>query len=74
MSRVLLVDLDAAEVTKRCASDEVGISTLEPLTSGGVRLVCNSSYGAALMTRKLKGHLIEGEVTRERHRPAKPLW
>jgi hypothetical protein len=26
------------------------------------------------MTRKLKPHLIAGEVVRERHRPTKPLW
>lgn len=74
MSRVLLVALAADEVTSRCAADDVGVSVIEPLASGGVRLVCKSGYGAALMARKLKGHLINGEVTRERHRPAKPLW
>jgi hypothetical protein len=36
--------------------------------------VCNSSEGAETMTRKLKAHLIKGDIVRERHRPATPLW
>lgn len=74
MSRVLLLALSEKQVTERCAAEDVGISALETLASGGVRLVCNSSYGAAQMTRKLKPHLIEGEITRQRIRPVKPLW
>jgi hypothetical protein len=74
MSRVLLVALEEAQVIARCAAEKVGISAIEPLTTGGVRLVCMSGHGAASMTRKLKGHLISGEVVRERHRPRTPLW
>lgn len=74
MSRVLLVNLDEGEVVAKCLSEKVGISAIERLPSGGVRLVCNSSGGAVTMERKLKGHLIKGEVVRERHRPARPLW
>jgi hypothetical protein len=74
MSRVVLLNLEQAAVTTRCKSEKVGISTIEPLVSGGVRLVCSSSVGAATIRRKLKAHLIQGEVTRERHRPVKPLW
>jgi len=74
MSRVLLVGLTEAQVKEQCSAADVGISALETLASGGVRLVCMSSYGAAQMARKFKAHLIEGEVTRERHRPIKPLW
>jgi hypothetical protein len=33
-----------------------------------------SSDGAALMRRKLKADLIREDVTRERFRPAAPLW
>jgi hypothetical protein len=47
---------------------------IEPLPAGGVRLVCMSSVGAARIRRKLKANLIAGEVTRERHRPVRPLW
>jgi hypothetical protein len=74
MSRVLLVALEEGQVVASCRAEKVGISTIEPLQSGGVRLVCNSMDGAARMARKFKPHLIEGVVTRERHRPATPLW
>jgi hypothetical protein len=74
MSRVLLVDLDEGRVVAACLKENVGISSIERLASGGVRLVCMSSDGAAQMTRKFKPHLIDGIATRERHRPATPLW
>jgi hypothetical protein len=74
MSRVLFVTLDEREVTAKCLAEKVGISAIERLPAGGVRLVCMSSDGAALMTRKLKAHLLKEEATRERHRPVRPLW
>jgi hypothetical protein len=33
-----------------------------------------SSDGASQMKRKLKSHLIAGEVTRSAFRPSSPLW
>lgn len=74
MSRALLVNLNEGEVVAKCLAENVGISVIERLASGGVRLVCKSSEGAGTMTRKLKAHLIKGDVVRERHRPSKPLW
>lgn len=74
MSRVLLVSLNQARVTERCAAAKVGVSVIEPLSSGGVRLVCMSSEGATRMRSTLKAHLIEGAVIRERFRPVTPLW
>jgi hypothetical protein len=74
LSRVLFVALDEGQVVARCLAEKVGISAIERLPAGGVRLVCMSGDGAAVMTRKLKGHLITDEVTRERHRPTSPLW
>ena len=74
MSRVLLLSLTEGQVVKACEAEEVLISTIEPLLSGGVRLVCQSGHGAALMTRKLKAHLIDGVAVRTRHRPATPRW
>ena len=74
MSRVLLVALDEGQVVAKCLAENVSISVIEPLISGGVRLVCSSSDGAVRMARKLKPHLIDGVVTRERHRPSTPLW
>lgn len=74
MSRVLFVGLDEGQVIARCLAEKVGISAIERLPGGGVRLVCMSSEGAARMARKLKPHLVDVTVTRERHRPATPLW
>lgn len=74
MSRVLHLDLDEGVVEIRCLSENVGVSAIERLPSGGVRLVCKSSEGAVLIRKKLKKYLIAGDVTRERHRPVKPLW
>jgi len=74
VSRVIHLNLDEGVVVIRCMSENVGISAIERLTSGGVRLVCTSSEGAAIIRRKLKSYLIKGDVTRERHRPVNPLW
>jgi hypothetical protein len=74
VSRALLINLNEGQVIAKCLEEKVGISAIERLSSGGVRLVCNSSEGAGTMMRKLKSHLINGEVVRERHRPITPLW
>ena len=69
MSRVLFVALGEKEIVSRCNAADVGISALERLPRGGVRLVCMSSDGAALMSRKFKSNLIRGEIVREAYRP-----
>lgn len=69
MSRIVHLSLDEGVVVIRCLSEKVGISAIERLPAGGVRLVCMSGEGAALIRRKLKRYLIEGEVRREPHRP-----
>jgi hypothetical protein len=66
MSRVLLVNQSEEAVTKACARFDVAISVIEPLESGGVRLVCVATDGAALMRRKLRAKLIDGPVIRSR--------
>lgn len=74
MSRVMFVSLDEGQVVASCLAEKVGISDIERLPSGGVRLVCMSSDGAATMTRKLKRYVIAGDVQRQSHRPASRLW
>ena len=74
MSRVLFIALDEGQVVAHCLSQKVGISAIERLPDGGVRLVCMSSDGAVLIGRKLKRHVFDDTVTRERHRPPTPLW
>ena len=74
MSRVLLVDLEEGQVVAKCLAEKVGISAIERLPAGGVRLVCMSSDGAATMTRKFKSQLIKTPVVRAASRPSTPLW
>ncbi|URD60416.1 hypothetical protein M8312_11580 [Sphingomonas sp. KRR8] len=70
MSRALFVNLSEDQVIAKCAAEQVGISALEKLPDGGVRVVCMSSDGAATMTRKFKSSLISGTTRREPFRPA----
>jgi hypothetical protein len=74
VSRAINLDLEEGQVVARCLAEKVGISTIERLPSGGVRLVCMSVDGAQLIRRKLKAHLLETDQVRQRHRPATPLW
>jgi hypothetical protein len=74
LSRAMNLNMTLAEATAKCRSEDVGISAIEPLASGGVRLVCMSSDGADTIRSKLKSKVIAGDVVRERHRPARPLW
>jgi ABC-type transporter Mla MlaB component len=74
MSREILLSMTEAQVLAKCQAANVGVSTIEKLDSGGVRLVCMSTAGAELLRKTLKAHLIAGEVTRERHRPRHSTW
>ena len=74
MSREIFVTLDESDVISRCQAEKVGISAIEKLPAGGTRLVCMSGHGASVMTRKFKAHLIKETVTRQKHRPTRPLW
>jgi len=74
MSRVLFVSLDEGTVVSRCLASNVGISAIEHLPAGGVRLVCMSTDGADAMRKKLKSHLIKTEATRAAYRPSSPTW
>jgi len=66
--------MTVAQVDRHCRQHGVAISALEALPDGGTRLVCMSNYGAAQIRAKLAARIIEGQVRRERFRPAKPLW
>jgi len=74
MSRAMLLSLDEGEVISQCLKAQVGVSAIEGLVGGGVRLVCRSTAGAEIIRETLKKHLIHSEAVRERHRPRTPLW
>lgn len=64
MSRALNLSIEMAETTSLCEKHGIRISTIEPLDSGGTRIVLMSSEGAVKLTRIAKAHLINGPVTR----------
>ena len=75
MSRTIFLDMDEGKVVASCLKEKVGVSAIERLPGGGVRLVCKSGGGAERMKSALKSHLLKEEnVARERHRPRTPLW
>jgi hypothetical protein len=63
-SRVLHVDATPDIVAQLCAQHGLGISTIEPLQSGGTRVVLNSSDSAENLRRRMKNKLIDGRVVR----------
>jgi hypothetical protein len=73
VSRVILLSLAEKQVRAHCSNNDVGLSAIEALRDGGVRLVCMSAQGAELIREKLKKHLIEGDAVRERYRPRTPM-
>ena len=74
MTRAILLSLNEGQVIAQCLKAKVGVSAIEGLVGGGVRLVCRSTVGAEIIRDTLKKHLIHGEAVRERHRPPTPLW
>jgi len=74
MSRTVQLSLNEKEVIARCLKENVGVSAIESLPSGGVRLVCMSSNGAERIRTIFRTKLIEGEVARQPHRPKGAFW
>jgi hypothetical protein len=64
MSRVINLKMSEAEARHRCDTRQVGVSALEKLPDGGVRLVCMSSEGAETIRKRLKANIIKGDVRR----------
>lgn len=70
MSRAMNISLPEDEVKRLCLLQGVSISAIEPLQSGGTRLVCTSGSGAEEMRLRLRDHLIDGNLLRYRfYRP-----
>jgi hypothetical protein len=74
VSRAVNLAMTEAQVVHYCRTKSIAISALESLPDGGVRLVCMSSYGAAKIRSKLKGHIIADDARRQLFRPVHPLW
>jgi hypothetical protein len=74
LSRVINLAMSESDVLGRCQAAGVGVSAMEILPSGGVRLVCMSGAGADLVRSLLSKKLIKGDVARQKFRPSRPLW
>ena len=66
--------MSESDVLNRCQAAGVGVSAMEDLPDGGVRLVCMSGAGADLVRSLLSKKLIKGNVPRHKFRPSRPLW
>lgn len=62
--RAVNVDETLQTVAALCDQHKIGISTIEPLQSGGTRVVLNTADQAENLRRRLKGKLISGPVVR----------
>ncbi len=69
MSRVVNLSMAEADVREQCRKSAIGVSSLEVLQSGGVRLVTSSVDGAEKIRKKLKSKIVHGDVQRT---PASP--
>ena len=65
MSREIYLNVGESFVVAQCRAENVGVSSIESLPSGGTRLVCMSVKGAETMREKLAKNLAKGEVARE---------
>lgn len=64
MSRAFCVTLHIDDVMAACAKNQATISTVEPLHSGGTRVVLINAHDAAVMGRVFAGKMVTGEVVR----------
>lgn len=71
---MILLSMSESDVVAQCKEYNVGVSAIEGMASGGVRLVCMSSDGADAMRKKLKSQLMRTEATRQAFRPDAPTW
>ena len=65
MSRALNIDATADHITARCAKQGLAISAIEPLRSGGTRVVMNNMDDARTIAESYGKKVIAGPVQRE---------
>ena len=74
MSRVINLSMAEADVREQCRKSDIGVSSLEVLQSGGVRLVTSSVDGAEKIRKKLKSKIVRGDVERTPANPRTWPW
>ncbi|RYE01231.1 MAG: hypothetical protein EOP61_11830 [Sphingomonadales bacterium] len=69
MSRALNLDATPAHVTDMCAKHDATVSVIEPLASGGTRVVLLNAHDAAVIARAFGKKVLTGVVERMPIRP-----
>ena len=64
MSRVVYIDATQDHVIATCAENNLLISAIEPLQSGGTRVVMNTAIDKAQIARTYAAKVITGPVRR----------
>lgn len=64
MSRALNIDVTQDHVIATCAKWKVPISAIEPLPSGGTRVVMNNADDTATIAKAYRAKIIAGAVMR----------
>jgi hypothetical protein len=64
MSRAMNLRVEMDVAVSLCDRNGIGISAIEPLDSGGTRIVLMTNEGAHKLQRLTKGQLIDGPVVR----------
>ena len=64
MSRALNIDATPDHIAATCAKRKLGISAIEPLASGGTRVVTNNADEAATLAKAYGKKVIAGDVRR----------
>jgi len=69
MSRAVFLDMSEKSVIAHCKTENIGISCIGKVATGGTRLVCMSIDGAAQIRRQLEAKLMKDDAAREQHGP-----
>ena len=74
MSRAINLQMTETEARQQCSTRSIGVSAIEPLPDGGVRLVCMSVEGAALLRRRLKASIMSDTARRTANSTRRLPW
>lgn len=64
MTRAMNLSVSEDVAVDHCRAKGIGISALERLPGGGIRLVCMSVHGAEQLRKQFKSKLIAGDAPR----------
>jgi len=64
VNRALHLNLSPDAILSACTQMQLRVTAIEPLLSGGTRVVCASTVDSASLRKRFKEKLIEGPVRR----------